>query len=169
MITREDLNDMLDFIIVTGTLAVVGLVIAGLNGCAKAQASFSEDAACLIAPDKSAKVFYITEQQVVILENATKRISECGQCNHLWDLCCLYAVTSDVRERQELDLFDTPAARVGTISIPKGMTLDEYISILKGRVDLLEMKLLRTQAQSKNRFKKAAEKAAHDTDQELGK
>ena len=31
-VTREDLNDMLDFIIVTGTLAAVGLVMVALAG-----------------------------------------------------------------------------------------------------------------------------------------
>ena len=32
MITREDLNDLLDFITVVGTLAVVGLVMVALAG-----------------------------------------------------------------------------------------------------------------------------------------
>ena len=32
MITREDLNDLLDFITVTGTLAVVGIVMVALAG-----------------------------------------------------------------------------------------------------------------------------------------
>ena len=31
-VTREDMNDLLDFIIVTGTLAVVGLVMVALAG-----------------------------------------------------------------------------------------------------------------------------------------